>query len=58
MYKRIVLFGELDAAHYAENGIEALEENKNELSGQIVDHEFQTLAECDAYIKGVNDTLG
>ena len=55
--KVIVLFGEEDAAHYAENGIEALEEHRDKLSGQIVEHEFETAAEREAYVKGVNDAL-
>ena len=55
--KCIVLFGEMDAAYYAEDGINGLEEHRDELGGQIVEHEFQTPSEREAYIKGVNDAL-
>jgi len=55
--KCIVLFGEMDSSYYAENGIDGLEEHNDELSGQIVEHEFETAAEREAYVKGVNDAL-
>ena len=55
--KCIVLFGEMDSAYYAEDGINGLEEHRDELGGQIVEHEFKTPSEREAYIKGVNDAL-
>ena len=58
MYKRIIILGENDAAHYAEGGIEQLKEHREELSGQIIEREFETIAECSAYIMGINDMMG
>ena len=55
-YKVTVIFGEYAAKAYCSGGLEEMEELYDE--GQLTVREFDTKAECDAYIKGIDDADG
>ena len=55
-YGVIIVFGEYCASAYADRGIEGMREHIDE--GQLVRRVFDTKAERDAYIKGIDDSDG
>lgn len=55
-YRVTVIFGEYAAKAYMNDGVEGIRDHYDE--GQLTVREFDTEAERDAYIKGVDDSDG
>ena len=55
-YKMTVIFGEYAVKAYMSDGVEGIEEHLDE--GKLLVREFDTEAECKAYIMGIDDADG